>query len=610
MKKTGRRSFGWFILINSLLATLISARYFFFFPISAFTSMSSVFAFTSALGHMPVLVALFGVIFIPAAFIPDIRLRRFILALGGSVGLSLLFIDTIVFAQYRFHINAVVVGLIMAGDIVSFPLITWAMSIGGFLAVLALEFALITVLETRINRIRAGLGRRVTLAFFLMLLTANLLHIWGVAHANQSVSMVTRYLPLYYPATATTMLKRWGLADLDAVKRLKELRVDDSDDLNYPLNPLRGKAPETLHDIMLIVIDSWRYDTFSPEFSPNIYSLAEKGIVYNNHISTGNSTRTGIFGLFYGIPGTYWHAFLAGQRSAVLIDRMQELNYQLGIFTSAQLIKPEFNRTVFRNLPVLRLRSEGDSASEKDISLTDDWLKWYAETDSSKPVFSFLFYDSPHAYDFPEDYEPKFKPMVEELNYLLLNKNTDPAPLFNRYRTSVHFADSLVAKVIGELKTKGKLDNTLIIITGDHGQEMNDNKLNYWGHNSNFTDAQVKVPFIVVGPGVEEGATPEYLDSFTSHEDLSPTLMKNYLGVENDTSDYSTGADLFGIFTDRDWVISSQYSGYGIITHDSILDVNAAGNYEILDKSNRPIKRSLNVQNTKEALERISRYLK
>ncbi|MGQ4828651.1 sulfatase-like hydrolase/transferase, partial [Enterococcus faecalis] len=77
----------------------------------------------------------------------------------------------------------------------------------------------------------------------------------------------------------------------------------------------------------------------------------------------------------------------------------------------------------------------------------------------NRPTFSFLFYDAPHGYDFPADFTPKYQPMLDEINYLKLNNETDPTPFFNRYKTSVRYVDSLVAKVIEELKQSGEFDN-------------------------------------------------------------------------------------------------------------------------------------------------------
>ncbi|MGE4268340.1 MAG: DUF3413 domain-containing protein [Deferribacterales bacterium] len=610
MNKIKFRPFGWFILANSFMAVLVAARYFEFFPGDSFTVLSRLFALASTFGHMAFLAAVLGLVFFPVVLIKNSLLRRAVLAFAGAFGLTVLFIDTIVFAQYRFHINSVVLGLIMSGDIVSFPLIMWATVTGAFIAVVALEYVIIYLLEKRIYYIRLRVGRTIGICFLLALLAANLINIWGVANANQSVAMVKRYLPLYYPAAANSFLAKFGLVDLYALDAQQTLTAEENGDLNYPVNPIQGSTVKQPKNIMFIVIDSWRYDTLTPEIAPNIWKEAEKGVLYKDHMSTGNSTRTGIFGLFYGIPGTYWHSFAANRRSASIMDRMQALGYQTGIFASAQLIRPEFNRTVFRNIPNLRIKSDGESASEKDRDITNDWKEWFAKADHKKPMFTFLFYDSPHAYDFPADFKPKFEPMLEEMNYLKLDNDTDPTPLFNRYKTSVRYTDSLIKEVLDTVRKAGIMEDTLIVFTGDHGQEMNDNKLNFWGHNGNYTNAQIKVPFVLVGPDVKEKANPEYFNALTSHEDLVPTVMKNYLGVTNDTRDYSTGTDLYGGYKKRDWVISSKYSGYAVITDENIVEISSMGGYEILDKTGRPVKKKLDTSSMKDVLKEISRYLK
>ena len=192
-----------------------------------------------------------------------------------------------------------------------------------------------------------------------------------------------------------------------------------------------------------------------------------------------------------------------------------------------------------------------------------------------------------------------------------MNNETDPTLFFNRYKTSVHFVDSVVKQVLDKLKETGDLDNTVVIITGDHGQEMNDNRMNFWGHNSNFTDAQVNVPFVIIAPGVNSKTIDWTADELTSHQDVVPTLMKNYLGVTNDIKDYSVGEDLLGKHVDRNWIMSSNYSGYAIIDKESILEIGSTGQYQLLDKKNRPLKDAeLNYQHLQEALGQISRFSK
>ncbi|EGR0105161.1 DUF3413 domain-containing protein [Vibrio vulnificus] len=599
---------GWFILINALVLMLIASRYFAFLPEFPTDPLGITFILAGTWGQMTLLAAIIGLVTIPTLFLPK-PFRNGTQALIASLGVATLFIDTIVFAQYRFHINAVVLELVMSGQIVSFPLITWLMVIGGVALLLAAQWWTIRWLENGAPVRALKLGRKFALLTFAALLATNAIHIWAAAHAYQPVTTVKRYLPLFYPATADKFMRKQGWVDEEALERQKALAFKRKNDLNYPLAPLQTQPVEKPLNIMLLVVDSWRADTFNADNTPNMWKYAQSGVVFNNHIATGNATRTGIFGLFYGIPGTYWHGFLANQQSPVLIDRLQALDYQLGIFTAAQLRKPEFNQTVFTKVENLRIGSEGSRPSELDADLTQDWLAWYDQRDKSKPTFSFLFYDAPHGYDFPADFDPKYEPMLKEVNYLKLNNDTDPTPFFNRYKTSVRYVDSMATKVLDKLKESGDLENTLVIITGDHGQEMNDNKLNFWGHNSNFTDAQVNVPFAIFGPGVDAAKMQWSSEALTSHQDVVPTLMKHYLGVTNDVKDYSVGEDLLGDAVKRDWIISSNYSGYAIITDDNILEVSGGGQYQFMDKTNRQLKEQQpNFTYLQQALEQISRF--
>src|SRR3712207_9402754 len=64
--------------------------------------------------------------------------------------------------------------------------------------------------------------------------------------------------------------------------------------------------------------------------------------------------------------------------------------------------------------------------------------------------------------------------------------------------------DSLIGLTLDKLKQKDLLRNTVVIITGDHGQEFNENHCNYWGHSSNYSQWQIHVPLIYYYPGRSE----------------------------------------------------------------------------------------------------------
>ena len=558
---------------------------------------------------MVALTTLVSLVLLPFFFLPNRLIRRTIIATLASLILIFLFIDTIVFANYRFHINIAMLDLVLSGQIVSFSIATWLMVIGAVALVFAIEVGVLASLETKKIKLPARTGRVFSVTAVIALLFSHLIHIWAAAHAYQSVTQLKRYLPLFHPTTSNSLMSKYGWIDEEALEKQKLMTMQKQGDFHFPLQPLQTETVENPPNIVFLVIDSWREETFNAENTPNLWNFAQNGTIYQEHLSTGNATRAGVFGFFYGIPSTYWHSAIDNKTSPVFIDRMQELDYQLGIFASARLTSPEFDQTVFLKVPDLRKESTGDTAVARDQNITEEWLDWFEQKDDSKPSFSFLFYDAPHGYAFPEDYDHSYEPMLSEVNYLKLNNNTDPMPLMNRYKTSVHFIDSLAKQVLNALSASGEMENTIVVITGDHGEELNDNKQNYWGHNGNFSNPQVHVPFAIIGKGVPKN-TNGWNNRFTSHQDVVPTLMQNYLGVKNPVQDYSMGVNLLGKPIDRDWLLVSSYSKYAVVTHKDIMEVGSVGQFSYVDKKYKPLKDQPDYELLQQALEQISRFSK
>ncbi len=106
------------------------------------------------------------------------------------------------------------------------------------------------------------------------------------------------------------------------------------------------------------------------------------------------------------------------------------------------------------------------------------------------------------------------------------------------------------------------LDNTIVIMTGDHGQEANETKTNSWGHNSNFSKYQVRVPMVIHWPGRQ----PETFTHLTSHVDLVPTILKLVFACKNPLTDYSNGQVLFEE-TGRNFVLTKNWNNSAIVTN-------------------------------------------
>lgn len=595
-----------FSLVNVLISALISIRYF-TVPGSVFNLTTHSFSVFAVLGNFFILYLLLFLICSPLIFVNK-YLRRTIVALLFTFAQIALYVDTIVFEQYRFHINQSVLTLVLSGQVVDFALATYALIAFIFIAAFSIELLILLFIERKAT---PGKGVKIvkwaSVFAVVALLIGNITYMIGFYYSCSPIMTVQERLPLYYPLTSKKIM---GFFDKEGGKQRRPVIDDSARHLDYPLHALNINPPaHKPKNIMFVVIDSWRFDTFSQAVSPNIYQFtaAHNGVAFNNHYSTGNATRTGIFGLFYGIPGTYWESFLHNNIPSLFVTTLQKQGYELGIFTSAKVTFPEFDRTVFASVKNLRINSAGATTPERDANLNKDWLNWFRARDKNKPTFSFLFYDSAHAYEFPQGFE-KFSP-VSDLNYMTLKNDTDPVPLFNRYKNSVYYIDSLVQEIFAELKASGTLDDTLIVITGDHAQEMNDNRMGFWGHNGNFTDAQTKVPFIIIGANDSE-MLKQNSDKLTSHEDVVPTLMKNYLGVSNAVGDYTTGYDLQSAIPERAWLLMSSYSMWAVRTPENIYQVNGIGISHFMNAHNQEIDGQPNFKYVYDAMDEMRHFNK
>ena len=597
-----------FVLINVFISSLISVR-FFLVPGASLSVISSVFSIFAVFGHFFLAYLLLFIICLPLVKLKKFFANILLAILFGLFQIGL-YIDTIVFEQYRFHVNESVLSMVFSGQVVDFSLVTYLLMFSLIIVSFSLEYFLLYLLDKKTIRQKR---RSKAVLFFTLFLSSSLIishlvHMVAFYYAYSPIMVVKEYIPLYRPFTSKKIM---GFFDKQGQRKVIFEIDNKHDSISYPkkalvINPENQK----LKNIVFIVLDSWRYDTFNETISPNSYRFALKhnAVIFDNHYSTGNATRTGIFGLFYGIAGTYWDAFLRNSIPSLFVTTLQKENYNIGIFTSAKITAPEFDRTAFVTIKNLRISSKDGTAASRDQQITDDWLAWYKNRDASKPSFSFLFYDAPHAYDFPDDFPVKFKP-IGDLNYMTLNNETDPLPIFNRYKQSVYYVDFLLQNIYEELEKSGTLDDTLIIITGDHSQEMNDNKLGFWGHNGNYTDAQTKVPFIIIGANELENLKNN-ANKLTSHEDVVPTLMKHYLHVKNDISDYSTGYDLFSPILNRDWLLMSNYSSYAVRTSDNIYFVNRIGVSHYMDVHNNEVDQTPNYHYIQEAMKSMRYFFR
>jgi len=568
-----------FVFLNFAVSFLLGLQYFAYVGGRPLEIAFAAAAYLSNL-FMIYLVLSAAALLISAVARPPAVSKYLLAALFFAVNL-LVFIDVEIYRIFRFHINGLVLNTIFtrggweslefntATEIFLFLIIIFAAS---------LELLMYEYVDKYFDNARRRIGKSVVIlcaVFVLATVAADKgMFAYGDLYGMPGITRYIKLFPLYQPLTVKRFAqKHFNIKKQETVK----FKFDSKNTgLLYPKNPLRfekiGKG--RLPNIIIILSDSVRYDMMTPAITPNIYKFSRDALYFKNHYSGGNCTRFGVFSIFYGLYGYYWNTMLGERRSPVLMDTLSRLGYDFRILASAELTFPEFDKTCFVNVePSAMLDNPaGKTKSDKDAIVTDELIKYIDGRKGDRPFFAFLFLDCPHgSYDSPPGFE-KFKPTVTTFNYLTLSKD-NILPVFNRYKNSVYYNDYLIGKIIDDLKKRRELNNTVLIISADHGEAFFER--GFYGHNRGFCEEEIHVPFVFYLPG----AAPKQFEKFTSHLDIVPTLM-SLVGCKNDCSDFSEGMPLMS-GKRRDFVVSSTWDELAVVDDRKFTAVVPVETYKI-----------------------------
>jgi hypothetical protein len=556
-----------FFTMGTVITLIVALRYFIVYPFPT-QPLGIVYTIAAFVSHFASFLLILWVapVALVLLFFP---FRKLIIPLGigiVSIVVTLVLLDSQVFTSHRFHFTFLTIRI--------FGFKTWGFGILYLLISLTfMSFIAKSVWDRNVVQ-KKKLYPVISLSLTLgLLLFTHLTHIWADATGYVPVTRFTTTLPLFYPSTDKKQMMKMGIIDISDRRTVPSVQQNVSG-FYYPKTPLSFTPPATPCNILLIAVDGMRNDVMTAAYAPECMKLVQtSGLHFTNHWSGGNSSKMGCFSLFYGIPPTYEKYVESVKHSPLFIDRLLEMNYGIGIFTSYRLHVPSsLDITAFVNVPHLRLETkiQGPTTPYRtDSAITGEWKAWLDTTGTQKPFFGFLFYDALLRKSFPASFG-------DRVSY---DKNaSDPQKEFAKYKVSVMYIDSLIGTVITDLEKRQLRDKTIIIITADHGLEFDDNNLGFNGHGSAFSDYQVRVPLVVVWPGKAPGIS----DKRTCHYDIVPTLMKDALGCTNKESDYSSG---FNLFSDRqhNWHIVGSYFNFAIIEPEQVTIQFPGGYYESRD---------------------------
>jgi membrane-anchored protein YejM (alkaline phosphatase superfamily) len=593
-KKQLIRWCGWFSLGNAILLWVFCFKYlltafwlYVGYPLALSAKIFSItFLVLSYLAQIALLAFLPLCLFIPVIMIFP---QRFLISIGLiSVAFTLatyLMMDSVIYSIFHFHLTGDLLKIIMsAWDKQFFP-----MSYLEYILSLVISFSLLFVecayglfiwKVISKNQQLQGVAKGLVIFIVATIITAYsaMMFMPRNVKAEHMLATVMRTLPFYEDMDHLISREPAGRLKLELLGARDLFKSDhDRTALNYPLTKMNCAVNNKPMNLVIIVIDTWRFDMLNAEITPGIAHFSKQAWEFKEHMSGGNCTGPGVFSLFYSLPAYYWNSMTSQHRSPVLIDELLRHHYQMGIFASATLTYPAFDQNIFSAVKNLQLLTPGDSAAERDHMITQEFQQFIPKAvAANQPFFSFLFYDSAHSYCNVNNASKPFQPAIEQCDHLSLTSQTDPRPYINRYKNALHNVDAEVQQVLQTLKERALLDNTVVVITGDHGEEFNDDHMGYWGHGSNFTHYQVQTPLVVYWPG----ENPAVFDHATSHYDIAPTLMNKLLGCSTPSVDYSLGTDLLDKSA-KSYLIANSYLNLGVMEGDQITTITSSGGLQI-----------------------------
>lgn len=304
--------------------------------------------------------------------------------------------------------------------------------------------------------------------------------------------------------------------------------------------------------IVFLMADSWRWDVMTPEATPFLARLATSAGCTSapRHYPSGHITQYGTFALLNGLDAYAFLPFMQEGRESLPLNGLKRAGYRLEAYDASGVAN--------YSTPPLRISQFDyfEAFSEDSVAIGRTIASLRKPSAAPRFVFAFMnsthaTYQHPPAWDrFPTGYgEPKIDATTR---------------LFNAYRNSAGYVDSLVARVYRVLEPDLASGRAVLIVTSDHGEEFWEYGLQ--GHSAvRFYDVRTRVPFIACFAGAKR-----LKPALSTHADVFPTVF-DWMGAGGWDSTRLTGRSLLDSPGDR--VVSvtgvgfpTQASAFALVT--------------------------------------------
>lgn len=334
-------------------------------------------------------------------------------------------------------------------------------------------------------------------------------------------------------------------------------------------------------NIVIIVMDTARQDRLScygydRETSPRLRELAEESTVFDRAYSTSSWTSpahasllTGLYPASHGVTQENWKM---SRELVTLAEVLSENGYETTGIIENSILSTEYGfQQGFSSYHLTsRVQKMLDRAgltgrSETGNHATDLFLRSLRDRESEEPFFVFVNLIAPHQpYDSSREFMGEFVSdrdidLVSNMwpEYYLGQKeftSEELRHLNELYDAELLYTDYLVGLMIDELKSSGYWDDTVFIVTSDHGENIGDH--GHMDHVFSLYETTVKIPLIIHDP-------PRFREGSLDHRpvtlvDIFPTALET-AGIGTDDYPCQGLSLLSEGFTEERPILSEYY---------------------------------------------------
>ena len=339
-------------------------------------------------------------------------------------------------------------------------------------------------------------------------------------------------------------------------------------------------APPSTPNIVVVVVDTLRADHLgidghARDTSPFIDSLAQSGSWFSRAYASSGWTLPSMASL---LSGLYPHQHLVGRLAfrgsefgkldagvTTLAESLSDRGYATGAVVNNTFMAPAF--ALNQGFEMYSYAGATNKAHRSANETIETGLAWLDKT--TGPGFLFLHFMEPHLnYAAPPPHLGRFSannPAASQIELEALvgksHRTTPPSAeaqeyVRQRYDEEIRVVDDALRTLVTALRDRGRWENTILVITSDHGEEFWDH--GGFEHGHTLMGELTRVPLIVAGAVPNHGR----VDAVVEHVDLVAGL----LGAAKATST-GPGTDLWaiaaGTATDHDNVALSENILYG-----------------------------------------------